>query len=165
MKKTLLVLLALTVLYPMMLLGENLDSLPEAKRNARLLEMAKQVVMKHGPGYYRDVFPPVIVHGLVSPDNRECTLQQVKQHNGRSYYKVEYSFDEKQESFEWSYAARTYIWGDTGISFSVIFGNGWGFEIDQATRSANEKEQFMPFKKQPPHVPYKPERILHESRD
>jgi hypothetical protein len=95
--------------------------LPAAERDSFLLKVAKETVMKYGPGYYRDHRPPTIKKTTIS------TLDSSygKEHAGRVYYIVWYPADETREICK--FAASVFIWADTGKAFNVHFGCGFGY--------------------------------------
>lgn len=148
MKYLLLILIALslrTVAY-----AQNLDMMKDDERTKVLLRIAKAAVMEYGPDFYREYGRPKIEHEYVSRDT-DLTERGIKENPGRSLYTVEYSFDETIESFDWFYAAKVYIWGDTGLVFSIVFGNGFGFGDLDKPKTKKEKENLrMSWKKQPP---------------
>lgn len=39
--------------------AQNLDSIPEKQRDSILISVAKEVVLKHGSGYYREYKEPL----------------------------------------------------------------------------------------------------------
>ena len=131
--------------------AQNLDTMENDERTKVLLRIAKDSVMEYGPDFYREYGQPKIEHECVSRDTKDLTEREIKENFGRSFYSVEYSFDETIESFDWFYAAKVYIWGDTGLVFSIDFGNGFGFIDLDKTKTQKEKEDLrMSWKKQPP---------------
>ena len=132
--------LSLTSL-PSIILAKNLDSLSQIERNKILIKMAKEVVLRHGPGFYREYKEPVIKSLRVSDETRDLKTSTKEKHKGRSYYTVEYPYDLKEEMFiATHFAARVYVWGDTGKVFIIEFGCGFGI-YDYDTLSEKEKKK------------------------
>lgn len=101
---------------------KNLAKMAEKKRNEYLIIISKEMVMKHGPDYYRELATPVIKREAVT----DYYTWLYEKYPGRIYYTVEYPYDDTEESFKMDYAAKTFIWEDTGIAFQISFGNGIG---------------------------------------
>ena len=120
--------------------AENLDSLSTEKRNKKLIKMAKEVVLRHGPDYYRDYKPPVIKSLIVSDKSGDLRINLRKKYKDRSYYTVEYPYDLKEEVFGSFYSAKVYVWGDTGKVFYIVFGGGFGIQ-NYDTLTEKEKRQ------------------------
>ena len=119
--------------------AENLDSLSTERRNKKLIKLAKEVVLRHGPGFYREYKPPVIKSQRVSDKTVDMTVNMIKKYKGRSYYTVEYPYNRKEEIFWGLYSAKVYVWGDTGKVFNIRFG---GFCIENYdTLTEKEKRQ------------------------
>ena len=120
--------------------AENLDSLSTERRNKKLIKLAKEVVLRHGPGFYREYKPPVIKSQRVSDKNGDLRINLRKKYKGRSYYTVEYPYDLKEEVFGSFYSAKVYVWGDTGKVFYIVFGGGFGIQ-NYDTLTEKEKRQ------------------------
>ena len=119
--------------------AENLDSLSKEKRDKKLIKMAKEVVLRHGPGFYREYKPPVIKSQRVSDKTVDMTVEMIKKYKGRFYYTVEYPYNRKEEIFWGLYSTKVYVWGDTGKVFNIRFG---GFCIENYdTLTEKEKRQ------------------------
>jgi len=129
----------------------DLSRMNERRRTEHLLRVAREVVMKHGPDYYRDVAPPVIERRIINEDSNWSLWTAFP---GRIYYTVTYLYDEAIESFSMDYAARVEIWENTGLVFGVIFGNGHGLcDLDDPEvwpQERKDRERVMPFERQPP---------------
>ncbi|WP_152616155.1 hypothetical protein [Sanguibacteroides justesenii] len=137
--------------------AENLDSLSKEKRDKKLIKMAKEVVLRHGPGFYREYKPPVIKSQRVSDKTVDMTVEMIKKYKGRFYYTVEYPYNKKEEIFWGVYSAKVFIWKDTGKVFYIEFGGTIGIEnYDMLT----EKE-----KRQIKTVQYHKTRPLKHVRD
>ena len=119
--------------------AENLDSLSTERRNKKLIKLAKEVVLRHGPGFYREYKPPVIKSLRISDKIKDLRISFIEKNRGRSYYTVEYPYNRKEEIFWGLYSAKVYVWGDTGKVFNIRFG---GFCIENYdTLTEKEKRQ------------------------
>ena len=129
----------------------NLDTLTAEKRRAYLTEMADSVVMHFGPGYYRKVKPHVIRRIVVGePRDSVSSGSMLVEYKGRAYYAVYYPYDENYEFFNWGYAARVYVWADTGEAYSVMFGHGWGYVDINDPDIYNDPTYVVPYEREPP---------------
>ena len=120
--------------------AENLDSLSTEKRNKKLIKLAKEVVLRHGPDFYREYKPPVIKSQRVSDKTVDMTVEMIERYKGRSYYTIEYPYNIKEEVFHNYYSVKVYVWGATGKVFSILFGNGREI-TDYDTLTEKEKRQ------------------------
>lgn len=129
----------------------NLDTLTAEKRRAYLTETADSVVKRFGPGYYRKVKPHVIRRIVVGEPTDTLSSGRMRlEHEGRAYYVVDYPYDENYEFFNWGYAARVFIWADTGEAYSVIFGHGWGYFGISDPEIYNDSTYVVPYEWEPP---------------
>lgn len=99
--------------------AQNTGTMSAAKRDS-LISLAKEVVLKLGPDWYREYKSPVI-------EERKHDGSWSKA--GRIYYHVAFPYDRTQEKLAWYYAAEVDIWEDTFEPFSVGFGNGLGLNL------------------------------------
>lgn len=122
--------------------SQNLDKLPECKRDSILKEKAKNIILKYGKGYYREYKEPVIKKTTIEPrkDNPENI------NVGRSFYSVFYYYDKTKEKLELDFAAEVRIWAETDKIMCVTFGNGItiGNIVESNTRSGEIRE--VPYK-------------------
>jgi len=131
--------------------AQNLDTMKNDERTKVLLRIAKAAVMEYGPDYYREYRQPKIEHRYVGKSVQDLTVNEEEDNPGRSFYTVEYLYDKTEESFDWFYAAKVYIWGNTGTVFSIKFGNGFGFcDLDKPKTRSQKEDLRMHWKKQPP---------------
>lgn len=132
--------------------AENLDSLSQVERNKKLVRMAKEVVLRHGPGFYREYKEPVIKKQLVSDDTRDLKTSTKEKYKGRSYYTIEYPYNLNEEVFIAArFAAKVYVWGDTGDIFIVEFGNGFGiYDYDSLSEKKKKKLPIVEYHKRLP---------------
>jgi hypothetical protein len=124
----------------------NLDKLIEKERNKYLIKVAKEAVMKRGPGYYREVAPPIIKRDIITLSRYTWLYEK---YPGRAYYTVEYPFDDTAESFEGDFSAKVFIWEDTGVVFRITFGNGWGMNNLDNPEAWEGRTDIMPFERRP----------------
>ena len=126
-----------------------LDSVTRKKLDKKLLKLTKEVVLKHGPGYYREYKEPIISYRRVKRETRDLFLSDLNANMGRVFYTVEYPYNREEESFNNSYSAKVYFWEDLTI-FYVQFGLNMGiFRYDTLSR-AEKKNLVIPFIKQKP---------------
>lgn len=130
--------------------GQNLDKMEKAKRETILLKKAKEIVMKHAPDYYREFKAPVIMHRYIGAnEDRDLSFEEEQKNPKRSFYTVEYPYDDMDESFRNPYSVRVYIWGDSGKPFKLILGNGSGL-CNLDTHWKGRDKIVAVYKKQPP---------------
>ena len=103
--------------------AQNSVSLSVGKRDS-LISLAKEVVLKFGPDYYREYKPPVI--------------EERKGDGNRPYYRISIPYDPTQETLEWFYAAIVDIWADTFEPFAVLFGCNVGRGIPEGMDWRND---------------------------
>jgi hypothetical protein len=101
--------------------SQNLDSLPQAQKDSLLISTAKEVVLRYGPGYYREDKEPVITRSIYP----NLETDQGKKNAGRVVFGIKFFYDKTKELLDYDFAAVIGIWGDTGYPYSVRFGNGW----------------------------------------
>jgi hypothetical protein len=102
--------------------SQNLDLLHQAQRDSFLIATAKEVVMKYGPGYYREYKAPIIRRGIAPND--APVLGGTMEDAGRIYYSILFLYDKSKEQLEQDFAVGISIWENTGRPFSMTFGNG-----------------------------------------
>ena len=93
---------------------QNSLNLPVGKRDS-LIFLAKEVILKLGPDYYREYKTPVI--------------EERKGEANRTFYRIIIPYDQTQEKLEWFNAAEVDIWADTFEPFGVLFGCNLGINI------------------------------------
>ena len=131
--------------------AENLDSLSTERRNKKLIKLAKEVVLRHGPGFYREYKPPVIKSQRVSDKTVDMTVEMIKKYKGRFYYTVEYPYNKKEEIFWGVYSAKVFIWKDTGKVFYIVFGGGFGIQnYDTLSEKGKRKIKTVQHRKRRP---------------
>ncbi|NDV64576.1 hypothetical protein [Bacteroides sp. 224] len=120
--------------------AQNLDQLPTKERNSVLIAKTKEVIMKHGPGYWREHKKPVIETKYISKNG----FPEKGENIGRKYYNVKILYDKTVETlYDINCAAEVWIWADTGQILLIAFGNGYGWIIDNdpATRSTEQEDK------------------------
>lgn len=125
------------------------DSIAKMKLDNKLIKLSKQVVLKHGPDYYREYKEPVIRYRRVSKAARDLHPSIIKKHMGLVYYTVEYPYDMEEEIFYGEYAAKVYFWEDLTI-FHVSFGHGMGIRDYDKLSRAEKNKIVIPFKQRKP---------------
>lgn len=128
-----------------------MDSTTKIKLDKKLIKMAKEVVLKHGPGYYREYKEPIIKYERVSDSTRDLFTSQKLENMGRIYYTVEYPYNEKEELFNNGYSAIVYFWEDLTI-FNVLFGHNVGIPNYDKLSKAEKKKWFFPFTRWKPRI-------------
>jgi hypothetical protein len=124
--KIMLLIIALTS-YTTAILSQNLDSLPELKRDSILIAKAKEAVLRYGPEYYREYKTPLIYLFTV-PSKGEKNPKG--ENAGRKMYSVTFPYDTTMELLGEQFAAKVHIWIDTGKLRSVSFGNGLAMIVE-----------------------------------
>ena len=64
------------------------DSIAKKKLDKKLIKIAKEVVLQHGPGYYREYKEPVIKYRRVTSATRDLHYSTQEKNMGRVYYTV-----------------------------------------------------------------------------
>ena len=125
----------------------NLDRMSEKRRTEYLIAKAKEVVMRHGPGYYREYAAPEIKREVFDTSKIEVIPQSFEEENAnRALYIVCYPYDKTKEIFWGKYSAAVEIWADTGEPFGVLFGNGWGYDLYRFTdEEIKSGKRVMPY--------------------
>ena len=123
-KNQILLIILLCVSYNTAI-AQNLSFMPDVKRDSLLISIAKEVILKYGPDYYREYKQPVISYKQY-PSVGKINDKRFTMLADRYYYVVTYLYDKTEETLEWDYAAEVRIWEDTGNPSGVMFGNGIG---------------------------------------
>lgn len=126
-----------------------MDSITKIKLDKKLIKMAKEVILKHGPGYYREYKKPIIKYRYVSENTRDLFTSQILENMGRIYYTVEYPYNKEKELFSQGYAAKIHFWEDFTI-FNVLFGHGMGIPNYDKLSKAEKRNLVIPFEKRKP---------------
>ena len=115
------------------------DSIAKMKLDKKLIKLAKQVVLKHGPEYYREYREPVIRYRRVSKASSDLFPELIKAYAGQVYYTVEYPYNKEEERFYTDFSAKVYFWGDLTV-FHVSFGHYMGIkDYDKLSRAEKNK--------------------------
>jgi hypothetical protein len=101
--------------------SQNLDSMPQTQRDSLLISVAKEVVLRYGPGYYREDKKPIINRGQIPPKG---TMNPTGKDAGRIWYGVTFLYNTTKERLGENFAASVGLWEDTGKPGSVRFGVG-----------------------------------------
>jgi len=120
--------------------SQNLDLLPQSQRDSILIAISKEVVLKYGPGYYREYKKPLIERKLLGKNGHRGGVDA-----NRPYYQITSYYDPKKEKLEWGCASIVYVWEDTGKPDFVIFGNGTGLRIPEIELREGEEIRQIPY--------------------
>lgn len=118
--------------------AQDLSKLSEAERNKKLIETAKAVYKAPRlKNFYREYGTPTIT------EMRTRTLPIVERNkisndpkntwygssNNQKFYIVYFPYDLNKERFDEDYAAKVYIWENTGKAFAIGLGNTIMFNV------------------------------------
>lgn len=115
--------------------SQNLDKLSRKEKNQYLIETAKGIVKKYGPGYYREYKKPIIQRDTIS--NRDDLSEDDKKEIGRVFFRVHFPYDSSLDYLGTKYIASVTFWEDTGQPSSVFFACGFGLFLDSDTITNN----------------------------
>ena len=116
-------------------IAQNLNFRPATQRDSLLISIAKEVILKYGPDYYREYQQPIISKEVFPPRGE---LNPDGIHAERTYYHITFLYDKTEEKLEWDYAAYVRIWEDTGGLYCAMFGNGYGRVIPEGMDWRND---------------------------
>lgn len=138
LKRTLVILFS--ILLTISTNAQDLDKMPQQKRDSALRAIAKKTIEKYGPAFYRPT--QTIKVGIMDKESFSKSLEYYhealqegdteiangyawakKLKDGHKWYIVTYHYNDKEESFDASYAAEIYIWADNGKAFAINFGS------------------------------------------
>lgn len=139
--KKILLLTSILLGYTITVFSQNLDNIPTEKRDSLLKAKSKEIILRYGPGYYREYKAPTIERIVVPPSETNPEGTNV----GRAFYTIIYWYDKTKERLEEDFAAKVKIWADTGEPTSVLFGCNYGYILDRK-KTRDPKEQ--------PPIPY-----------
>ena len=91
--------------------AQNLDRMPKNKRDSLLIAVAKEVVLKFGPDYYREVSKPIVERTTIPGGT---TI----------YFEVFFLYDKTEERLDMDFAAQVRFRDDTGKPVYICLGNG-----------------------------------------
>lgn len=128
--KTIILIVSILVSYNSLGFSQNLDSYPRSKRDSILVSIAKEVVLKYGPGYYRDNIKPEIVRYMFPSDKER---NPTGENANRVYYLVTFGYDKTKEILEYDYSSYVFIWADSSEPKHVFFGNGIGLSVPKSS--------------------------------
>lgn len=138
--KTIIIIILFLNGYNQVNMSQNLESLPQIKRDSTLISIAKAAVLKYGPGYYREFKEPKIERGQVPKEG-----QLGGKDANRVYYWVIFFYDSEKEELEYNYASKVSIWADTGKPTMAMFGNGFGVRIPEVELRSSEEIIQIPY--------------------
>lgn len=120
------------------LFSQNFEQLPTKVRDSLLIKIADKAVEKYGPEYNRGYLTPIVKF------EGEC---KEGDHKGESYYTVTYLYDKTKELLELldqDFSARVVILEKTGKALGILFGNSYGYSIEDIEKKGKTVEK-MPF--------------------
>lgn len=105
----------------------QLKKMSGKERKNYLIKIGKELTKIYGPEYYREYGKPVIskIRKFKTDDHRI----EISKNTGRKYYEITFPYDQAKEKLEWNYASKIEVWKDSGEPFSILFGNGAGFNF------------------------------------
>ncbi|MDB5143678.1 MAG: hypothetical protein JWQ66_2391 [Mucilaginibacter sp.] len=103
--------------------GQHISDLPSNERDSLLAAKAKEVILLHGPGYYRDFKAPEIQATQITEPMLPRDLGN-KEYLGKMVYIVTFDYDKAKEQQIQDFTAVVSILQDTGEILEVVFGNG-----------------------------------------
>lgn len=117
-------------------LGQDLSKLSEKERNKKLIEIARNVYKApYIKNFYREYGTPTIMEmktQILTPEKRKKMAEDeiwYGSRNDQKYYVVYFAYDSNKERFEADYAAKVYIWEDTGKAFAIGLGNMFMYPV------------------------------------
>lgn len=137
-KNITLILFAIINITTNNLFAQDLSKLSEADRNKKLIETAKEVYKAPRlKNFYREYGIPTIAemrtknpsrveHNKISNDTNSILNDSS---DNQKFYIVYFPYDRNKERFEENYAAKVYIWENTGKAFSIGLGNMIMFDV------------------------------------
>lgn len=131
------ILITLLVTYSIMtsnVFAQDLSTLPENERNGKLIEIAKSVYKAPRlKNFYREFGTPTITEmrtKTLSEQERNKIKEDTNKNNiwhgannNQKFYIVYFHYDMNKERFDQDYAAKVYIWENTGQPFAIGLGN------------------------------------------
>lgn len=138
-KHTILILLIITNIVVSHLFAQDLSKLSEPERNTKLIEIAKEVYKAPRlKNFYREYGTPTITKMKSAEMSKTEDYDRVYNNPERTsyghkpnetFYIVYFYYDMNKERFEEDYAAKVYIWENTGKAFSIGLGNMIMFNV------------------------------------
>ena len=115
----------------------ELTGLSAAAKDSFFIARAKDLVLTYGPAYYRVKYRKPTVEYKIEEKGKDA---------GRTYAKVTFYYDPKEEQLNWNYAAYANIWADNGEPVKVMFGHGLGMSFDdESDAEKRRKGDFTPY--------------------
>lgn len=120
------------------LLAQDLSKLTVAERNKKLIAIAKDVYKAPGfKNFYREYGTPTISemksievsgseYDRIYKDPNSAAYGGT---NNQKFYIVYFSYDKNKERFTEAYAAKVYIWENTGKAYSIGLGNSISYNV------------------------------------
>lgn len=108
--------------YYSMSFAQSLDSISPKLRDSILIGIARDVVLKYGPAYYRDYKKPEITRKIYPPKMLDSANVD------RPYYIIAFYYDPEieKEMLPCDYSYQVIVWADNWQPFCSTFGTGIG---------------------------------------
>ena len=107
--------------------SQDLRRMPRPERDSILLAKSKAAILKYGEKEYWEhcLAPKISVLDWTFDENN----------TGRVMYIITYPYDTTLYLFDAYFAAKVRIWADNGNVFSVGFGNGYGYRVEDIEKN------------------------------
>ncbi|SUB88154.1 Uncharacterised protein [Porphyromonas macacae] len=106
--------------------AQKLSDLPKAEREAKLLEIAKEVYQRDRfKAFYREYGEPFITEFVYPYDDNDPESISYGARKGDIMYKVHFPYDRTKEVMEAKYAAVVTIYDKTGEALDIFLGNNY----------------------------------------
>ncbi|UOE47760.1 hypothetical protein MTO98_25445 [Mucilaginibacter sp. SMC90] len=103
--------------------GKRISDLPSRDREYLLTAKAREVILLHGPGYYRDFKAPEIQLTQITESMLPRDLGN-REYLGKMLYIVTFDYDKTKEQQIQNFTAQVSILEESGEILEVVFGNG-----------------------------------------
>lgn len=132
----------------------NLETLPEAERNSKLIEIAKAAVLKYGPGYWREYKNT----GIKKPEIRQYIAKDGEsiavswpELKGKKVYYIKFFYDQTKERLRENFAADVTIVAESGVACDIWFGNarGLGTYHHETGKTKSSGHAVVPYRQAP----------------
>ncbi len=125
MKRFIIILLNVCVIFSLYAQEEKLSDMPEAQRNATLTAIAKATFQREMSDMYREYGTPTIEQGIITYSPASYDASFYGEQYGDVYYVVTFPRNPQTETsiFIAGYACKVHIWNDTQEAFYFEFGD------------------------------------------
>lgn len=124
--------------------AQNLSQMPEAKRNKKLVQTAKEAVKKYAPDYYKYTAGKYTIEFCDDNDFGDY----------RAHYWVRFmEYDREEEYFRDGCAVLVQIWDDNHIAWRVGDGHGYYIPIPDKPLTRGEQVKTLKYQRLEPRKP------------